>query len=264
MKKIRTLVVDDEPLARRRILRLLQDIDDIQVIGEGTNGREALRLIGDYQPDLVFLDIQMPDFNGFDVLAKAGGDHLPFIIFVTAYDQYALQAFDVHAVDYLLKPYDDERFLRALDHARRQIRLKEDNFLHHKMLRLLDDYRQRGSGGADFIVVSEKGVDQHLPIDEIQYIEAHGNYLKIHLQQRAHLLRATLQSMTEQIDRPYFLRIHRSVFLNTHYIDRIHYTGNNQYCFRLKNEDEVHSSRSYKADIERFLQDEHIRRKLEE
>ena len=264
MKKIRTLVVDDEPLARRRILRLLEGFDDIQVVGESKNGREALRLLGDYRPDLVFLDIQMPDFNGFDVLAKAEGAPLPFIIFVTAYDQYALQAFDVHAVDYLLKPYDDERFSRALDHARRQIRMKENNFLHQKMLRLLEDYRAQRDEATDFITVSEKCVDRHLKVDDIHYLEAHGNYLKAYLQKRFYLIRQTMQAMADQIDRPYFLRIHRSLLLNTHYIDRIHYTGNNQYRFHLKNGREVHSSRSYKADIERFLQDEHLRQKLEE
>ena len=130
MKKIRTIIVDDEPLARARIRKLLDKVDYVNVIGEGKNGREAQRLITDYAPDLAFLDIQMPDFDGFDVLSKSEREDLPFIIFVTAYDQYALRAFDVHAVDYLLKPFDDERFMTALDHARKQIQLKENTFLH--------------------------------------------------------------------------------------------------------------------------------------
>jgi len=265
MKKIRTLVVDDEPLARRRILHLLSRFDYVQVIGEGKNGREALRMITDYQPDLAFLDIQMPDFNGFDVLAQAKDGALPFIIFVTAYDQYALQAFDVRAIDYLLKPFDDERFIRALDHARQQIRQKEDNFLHRKMIRLLEDHKRRQTNEqAGFITVNGKGLEYHLSIDDIHYIQTHGNYLKIYLQNRYHLIRQTMQSMLEQIDRPYYLRIHRSLLINTHYIDRFHYLGNNQYGFHLKNGDEVHSSRSYRDVIESFLRDEDIRQQQEE
>jgi two-component system LytT family response regulator len=145
MRLIKTLVVDDEPFARARILKLLESFDFIKVIGECKNGKEAVSQIKNYKPDLVFLDIQMPDFTGFDVLSKSEKENLPFIIFVTAYDQYALKAFDVKAVDYLLKPYDNERFTQALEHARNQIVQKDESLLHKKMVGLLTEHQQQST-----------------------------------------------------------------------------------------------------------------------
>ncbi|MCB0563088.1 MAG: response regulator, partial [Phaeodactylibacter sp.] len=157
MKKIRTLVVDDEPLARARIVKLLEPIDYITLIGECKNGSEALHQMEEYRPDLVFLDIQMPDLNGFEVLSREELRPLPFIIFVTAYNQYALKAFDVHAVDYLLKPYDDERFMRAVEHARQQINLQQDALLHQKMVNLLEAHHQESSEALQHLEAKEKG-----------------------------------------------------------------------------------------------------------
>jgi two-component system LytT family response regulator len=260
MPPIRTIVVDDEPLARTRITRLLARFEDIQVIGEAKNGHEALEMIRNYRPDLVFLDIQMPDLNGFEVLSRSHPEELPFIIFVTAYDQYALKAFDVHAVDYLLKPYDDERFSQALDQARRQIRMKKDFFIHQKMIRLLETYRQDHSDTLHYIEVKERGTPHHVTVEDIQFIEAHGNYLKLHLADRFHLIRQTLQSMEEAINQPFFLRIHRSILVNTHYIDQLRYKGNNQFQFTMKNGEVLLSSRGYRDAIDKYLEDERIRR----
>ena len=260
--KIRTLVVDDEPLARTRILTLLRQFDFIQVIGEGKNGREALRMINDYRPDLVFLDVQMPDLNGFDVLGLAEKETLPFIIFVTAYDQYALQAFDVHAVDYLLKPYDDERFARAVEHARHHLQIRQNALLHHKVIRLIEDHRQQTGNALEYLEVTDKGIPHRIKTDDIHFFEAHGNYLKVYLFKRSYLIRQTLQSMSETLGKPYFLRIHRSALINTNFLDRMRYHGNNQYAFQMKNGTELLSSRSHKAEIDQFLQDEKLRRHL--
>ena len=142
MRKIRTLVVDDEPLARARLLHLLQEYPDILLIGECGNGQEATTHIKKYRPDLVFLDIQMPDLDGFGVLEALQLDRTPFIIFVTAYDRFALKAFDIHAVDYLLKPFDDDRFRHALSHAREQIHINDQAVLNQKLLRVLDEFRE--------------------------------------------------------------------------------------------------------------------------
>lgn len=260
MKKIRTIVVDDEPLARTRITNLLKSFDFIDLIGEGKNGRQALQMLTNYKPDLVFLDIQMPDLNGFDVLSNTAPEDLPFIIFVTAYDQYALKAFDVHAVDYLLKPFDDDRFAQALDHARQQIETRQHAMLHHRIVRMLEDHQDPQGESIHSIEVKERGIAHRIKIDDIHFFEAHGNYLKAHIKDRFFLIRQTLQSLTEQISLDHYLRIHRSVLINCNYIDKITYRGNNQFAFLMKNSKEVLSSRSYREDIERILDDEFIRR----
>ncbi len=263
MKKIRTIIVDDEPLARARIRKLLDKVEYVTVIGEGKNGREAQRLITDYAPDLAFLDIQMPDFDGFDVLSKSEREDLPFIIFVTAYDQYALRAFDVHAVDYLLKPFDNERFMMALEHARKQIQLKENAFLHHKMVRLLEEHQHHQGDELTAIEIKDKGKTTLVNIHDIYWLEAEGNYLKIHLANHNYLIRQTLQELEAQLDHHIFLRIHRSIIINTHYINKIKYEGNNQYRFTLKNGEQLHSSRSYKSAIINYIEDQDLKEKLD-
>lgn len=260
MKKIRTLVVDDEPLARARIVRLLQPIDYITIIGECKNGREAMRYMADYQPDLVFLDIQMPDLTGFDVLARQELHPLPFIIFVTAYNQYALKAFDVHAVDYLLKPYDDDRFLRALEHARQQISLKQDALLHQKMVKLLESHDHGQSEELQQLEVKEKGRTILVRVLDIRYMEAEGNYLRVYASDKTYLVRYTLQSIEEQLDSGLFLRIHRSLLVNTNFIREVKYDGNNQYAFHLKDGRCLLSSRSYRDAIHEYLDEKEMRK----
>ncbi|MCB0615972.1 MAG: response regulator transcription factor [Phaeodactylibacter sp.] len=262
MKKIRTLVVDDEPLARARIVKLLEPIDYISLIGECKNGSEALRQMEEYRPDLVFLDIQMPDLNGFEVLSREEFRPLPFIIFVTAYNQYALKAFDVHAVDYLLKPYDDERFMRAVEHARQQISLQQDALLHQKMVNLLETHQHESSEARQHLEAKEKGRTIRIKAFDIRYIEAEGNYLKVNTPEKAYLIRQTLQSVEEQLNNQAFLRIHRSLLLNTHFIREAKYEGNNQYGFHMKDGRCLLSSRSYRDAIHQYLDDEKIRRGL--
>ena len=256
MKNIRTLVVDDEPLARARIVNLLQQFDFVTLLGECKNGHEALEKIINYKPDLVFLDIQMPDLNGFDVLAKMEPEDLPFIIFVTAYDQYALKAFDVHAVDYLLKPYDDERFGKALEHAKEQIWQKQKAGLHKKMVQLIRGYENEHSEQLTSIEIKEKGRTFYVSVFDLYYVESHGNYLKIHQKNKSYLIRQTLQSFEDQIDPNIFLRIHRSILVNVNYLDKVKYEGNNQYLFTLKNNQQLLSSRGYKEQIVGFLGEE--------
>lgn len=263
MKMIRTLIVDDEPLARARLLNLLKKVDYVTVVGECKNGREALQQIENYQPDLVFLDIQMPDLNGFEVLSKSI-QPLPFIIFVTAYDQYALKAFDMHAVDYLLKPYDDERFTHALEYARKQINLKEKAFLHQKMMQLLDTYQAKQEDGPlQSIEVKDKGRSIFININDVFFIEAEGNYLQLHLRDRQYLIRQTMQGIEEILPADVFLRIHRSILVNVNYVDRLRYDGNNQYVFTLKNGKRLSTGRSYRETIEQYLNDQELRWRLE-
>lgn len=262
MKKIRTLVIDDEPLARARILKLLEQFDEVDLLGECKNGKEALEKIEKYKPDLIFLDIQMPDFSGFDLISKSELEALPFIIFVTAYDQYAVKAFGVHAVDYLLKPYDDERFNHAFEHAKKQIALKRDALLHKKMVRLLEDHQDISGEQMQQIAVKDKGRQINIKVNDVYYLESHGNYLKIYLENRSLLHRQTLQTIEAQLDPEQFKRIHRSFILNMHLVKSIRYKGNNQYAFLMKNGQELLSSRGFKAEIEQLLEENDLKKDL--
>ncbi|MCB0652995.1 MAG: response regulator transcription factor [Saprospiraceae bacterium] len=253
MRMIKTLVVDDEPFARARILKLLEEFDFITVIGECKNGKEAVAQIQNYKPDLVFLDIQMPDFSGFEVLAKSEKQKLPFIIFVTAFNQYALKAFDVKAVDYLLKPYDNDRFAQALEHARDQIIQKDESLLHKKMVGLLEEHVQQQEDIKFKLEIKDKGKVSRINAFDIYYLEAQGNYIKVHLADKSFMIRETLQNIKSTLEKNTFLQIHRSVMINTNYINQVKYTGNNQYQLILKNGTSLHSSRSYKTDIQTYL-----------
>ena len=256
MKKIRTLVIDDEPLARARIVKLLEQFDEFVLLGECKNGQEALEKISNYKPDLIFLDIQMPDLNGFELLSNFKLEPLPFIIFVTAYDKFAIKAFDVHAVDYLLKPFDDDRFVDALHHAKEQIIQKRNMLIHQQMLQLLDHIHSDDSKDLQFIEFKDKGRTQKLLVADIYYVEAQGNYLRLYTKDRAILIRETLQSISTKLDSKHFFRIHRSIIVNLNYVDQIKYQGNNQFIFQLKNEQSLLSSRSFKAEIETLLDKE--------
>jgi two-component system LytT family response regulator len=254
MRKIRTLVIDDEPLARARILKLLAQTPYIEVLGECKNGREALKKINSYKPDLAFLDIQMPDLNGFDVLEKEELNHLPFIIFVTAYDQYALKAFDVHAVDYLLKPYDDERFMQALEHAKEQILLKDNAKLHQKMVNILEEYNNLNSEDLNIIEIKDRGGRVNkISVKDIYWIKADGNYLDIHLEHKSYLFRETLQNIESMLNSKFFVRVHRSILLNKNYVTSYKYQGNNQYLITFLNGAKLTSSRSYKDQVLKLL-----------
>lgn len=256
MRKVKTIVVDDEPLARARIVKLLENFDFIQLIEECKNGQEALKAISEYRPELVFLDIQMPDLNGFDVLSDESLKPLPFIIFVTAYDQYALKAFDVHAVDYLLKPYDEERFNKAVNHAYEQIQLERDAQLHKQMVQLLESHQQEADDFLRILEYKEKGITRSIRILDIRYFEADGNYLRVHFNNKNVLIRQTLQRLEQKLQPGQFLRIHRSILVNGNFIGSAHYDGNNQYTFQLKDGTKLNSSRSYREQIQAFLQEE--------
>ena len=259
MRTIRTLVIDDEPLARSRIVKLCQQYDRISILAEAKNGKEATQAIHQYHPDLIFLDVQMPDFNGFEVLKKSTLKPMPFVIFVTAFDAYALKAFDVHAVDYLLKPFDEERFDKAIQYAFRQISLSDKALLNQKMLKVIEEFQYQNSHALQSIEIKEKGRTIYIKIDDIHYFETHGNYVKIHCAQKTQLYRNTLQDLENQLDKQNFLRIHRSILINIFYIHKVKYCGNNQFKFTLKNKIELLSSRSYKEEIQQFLENQTLK-----
>ena len=211
---IRTLIVDDEPLARERIRMLLEDQSDLEIVTESANGTEALRDIQRVAPDLVFLDIQMPELTGFEVLDRLDPARIPIIIFVTAYDQYALQAFEVCALDYLLKPFDRERFNRALARARTELDRRKAGHVNDQVLKLLSELQQRKKY-LEKLIIRDGGRVFFLRADEIDWIEAAGNYVRLHAGKEEYLYRETMLNLEAQLNSERFARIHRSAIVNT-------------------------------------------------
>jgi two-component system LytT family response regulator len=256
--KIRTLIVDDEPLARRNLRLLLEQDPQIDIIEECRNGREAVKAIKNLSPDLIFLDIQMPEMDGFDVLASVGAAQIQSIIFVTAFDQYALKAFEVHALDYLLKPFDDERFRKALQAAKSQIEQRQLNKLSKKLLALLEE-RERAERPATakpyltrlMIKLANRVV--LLKVNEIDWIEADGNYAKLHVGRKAHLLREKMHDLEAQLDPNKFVRIHRSAIVNLDRIKEMHPHFNGDYIVVLEDGSQLKLSRTRREQLESRL-----------
>ncbi len=252
---LKTIIVDDEPLARTRIRQLLVADNDIQIVGEARNGKEANKLIASDHPDLLFLDIQMPDYDGFSVLSQIKTARCPVTIFVTAYDQFAIQAFEINALDYLLKPFDDERFFKALDVAKDQVRLKQFSKLSRDLKDLVASYEWEQQQHPLTIPIKQNGIIENIRINDIFWIEAEGNYVKIQLKDRWYLYRSTLTHLTNKLQQFEFLRIHRGLLVNTQYLNKVVYQQNNEYLFSFCNGTQHTSSRSYKNSIARYLQD---------
>ena len=248
--KIRTLIVDDEPLARERVKRFLKDERDIEIIGECGNGSDAIKAINEKEPELVFLDIQMPEKNGFDVIKSISGSHLPTIVFVTAYDQYALQAFEVHALDYLLKPFNRERFHRAVSRAKEQIEGQHRGELDERLVSLITSITPEKKY-LERLVVKSVGRVFFLKTEEIDWIEASGNYLKLHVGRDSHMIRETMNSIEAKLDPSQFMRIHRSTIVNIDRIKELHPMFSGDYSAILRDGTELALSRNYR---ERFLE----------
>ena len=257
--KIRTLIVDDEPLARRNLRVLLEKDPQIEIVEECRNGREAVKAIDSLSPDLIFLDIQMPEMDGFDVLTRVGPEHIHAIIFVTAFDQYALKAFDVHALDYLLKPFDDDRFAHALERAKAQIEAREINRVSKRLLALLEERESKRNdsreqkGYLTRLMVKVSGRMVLLKIDEIDFIEADGNYVKLHVGRKTHLLREKMHDLEVQLDPAKFVRIHRSIIVNLDRIKELHPHLNGDYIVVLEDGRQLRLSRSRREQLEARL-----------
>ncbi len=214
--KMRVLVVDDEPWARRRIVALLAGESDVEVVGECGDGAEAVAKIAELAPDLVFLDVQMPEIDGFEVLEAVGPSRMPRVIFATAYDAYALRAFDAQALDYLLKPFDDERFGQALSRARKD--LGQSKALSDRSLHLLLESLQQNRKFLQRLVVKTGGRVVFLRANDVDWFEASGNYVALHVGRESHLLRTTMSVLEPKLDPEQFVRIHRSTIVN---LDRV-------------------------------------------
>jgi two-component system LytT family response regulator len=252
MKKIRTLIVDDEPLARERLSSLLSTETDIDVIGQSRDGEEATHAIQEHSPDLVFLDVQMPQMNGFEVIDAIGPERMPLVVFVTAYDQHALKAFQVRALDYLLKPFDRERFSEALQRARSQIERQETGDLGRRLLALVKDLR-KDQPRSERLVVKSGGRLFFLRTDEIDWIEAAGNYVRLHVGNTSHLLRETMNALEGRLDPEKFFRVHRSRIVNMERIQELQPWLNGEYAVVLRNGTRVTLSRGYREKLQERL-----------
>src|SRR5579863_3887734 len=254
-QKIRALIVDDEPLARDRIRMLLAGVNDVEVIGEFGDGHTAVKGIRELNPDLLFLDVQMPSIDGFGVLHAIGAEHMPVTVFVTAYDQYALMAFDASAVDYLLKPFDRERFLRALARARKQIPLRPRQSdaadLPARLLSLLQQVR--ADVYLERLVIKSAGRVSFLKADEVDWIEAAGNYVRLHVASESHLLRETMSAIEGKLDPHKFVRIHRGVVVNPDRIKELQPLFHGDHQVTLQDGSRLTLSRTYRENLERVL-----------
>jgi len=264
---LRVLIVDDEPLARQRLTELLQQEPEVEIVGYATNGEGAIAEIEDLDPDLVFLDVQMPGKTGLDVVREIGPDAMPHIIFVTAYDQYALTAFDVAAIDYLVKPFDDERFEQAFQRARRIIQLEQVGDLAERLRAVLGHAADTGSasgtgttvsaprsaGHLERIAVEARGQVRVVPVEAIDYISASGAYVLLHTGAERFVVRERLQLLEDRLDPARFLRVHRSTIVQLDRIEALLRAGGGDYAVRLKGGVELKVSRGRVEELERRI-----------
>lgn len=249
---IRTLIIDDEPLARKRIKRLLADEPDISVIGECSSGREAIEVIQETSADLLLLDIQMPEVNGFEVLQTIRLERMPAIIFVTAYDQHALKAFEVHALDYLLKPFKQERFKDAVKLARLQL-AKNGSHEANPGLAALIETLQAGRNYLDRFMVKSSSRVVFVKANEVDWIESAANYALLHAGDQTHIVRETMQALEDKLNPRTFQRISRSLIVNMERIKELQPMGKGQYVIILTNGKRLTMSRGIR-DLQQALE----------
>ena len=269
--KINTLVVDDEPLARKGLSLRLAEFDNINLLGECKNGIEAVSLIPQLCPDLVFLDIQMPGLNGFQVINKLKElkQTVPLIIFVTAFDSYAIKAFDIHALDYVLKPVDEVRLRAAVDKVEQYLTLKNEGDHTHKLVRLVADFtgddcedilRKLASGEKitsqnypDILAIKDGSEITRVSVSDIIWVDAAGDYMCVHTADQTHIMRRTMKELDQQLDPRKFIRVHRSAIVNINYVQKLvsHISG--EYHLILSNGSELKVSRSHRDKVKEMI-----------
>jgi two-component system LytT family response regulator len=243
---MRVLIVDDEPPARRKLTEFLRRERDVEIAGEAANGTQAAELIEELQPDVIFLDVQMPGMSGFEVLETIQG-RVPFVVFVTAYDQYAVKAFEVHAVDYLLKPFDRSRLQACLSRVRDQIARDSGRDIQVRMEKLIAEVT--GRAYLSRLMVKNKGRVIFLQVRDIDWIKALSNYVELHVGNQTYLLRDTVSSLEARLDPASFARVHRSVIVNRDRIRELQPWSHNDYLLIMKDGTEIRVSRRYHKNL---------------
>ncbi len=250
-ESLRVVIADDEPLARRRIEDLLTKQKGIEIAGTAATGDEAVETIRRVHPDLVFLDVQMPGKTGLEVVEAIGAEQMPATIFVTAFDQFALKAFEIAAIDYLLKPFDDERFAQALKRARKSIELKEVGRITERLLQFL--HQEPPQKYLERISVESRGQVRVVPVARIDYVTASGPYAELHVGDKTYAVRERMQTLEEQLDPAVFFRIHRSAIVRLDRIETLLHRAGGDYALRLKDGTELDVSRARRDELEQRL-----------
>ena len=252
---ISVLITDDEPLAREGMRLLLEHETDVKVVGEADDGVTALEQIKALQPDLVFLDVQMPTLDGFEVLRRIEPDHAPTVIFVTAHDQYAVAAFEVGAVDYLLKPFSDDRFQVALQRARQSLN-RDDGLLGHRdPLKPLEPLKRNGPAPAypRWLTVKRARRVRLIKVDEIDWIDSASNYVQLHVQNQTHLIRMTMAELETRLDPQMFVRIHRTTIVNVDRLQEINLLPEGEVAVTLRDGKVLRTSRGFRSRLNDVL-----------
>jgi two-component system, LytTR family, response regulator len=267
--KVRTLIVDDEVLSRRGIEIRAREFADFEIVAQCANGREALAAIQQYKPDLVFLDIQMPGMSGFEVLAHLPQESLPLVVFVTAYDQYAIKAFEARAIDYLLKPIDEVRFVEALERVREHLRARTAAQQRDRLMQLIAEItgcgelvldellahgqKALGSPRPEVLPIRQGRETVRVQVASIQWVDAAGDYMCIHAAGETHILRGTMKELEDLLDPKIFQRVHRSTIVNLRLVKSLRAHMNGEYFLTLEGGQELKLSRTYRDKIEYFL-----------
>jgi two-component system LytT family response regulator len=246
--RIKVLIADDELLARKFIRRMLKQDPEVEIVAECNNGAEAVTMIRKEKPDLVFLDVQMPELNGFAVLDAVKLDHLPEIIFTTAYESYAIRAFELHALDYLLKPFDQVRFKAALRYAKERFHAQQDETKHLQIGTLLESIRAQQQY-LDRVIIRADGRITFLHVREIDWIEADDKYVHLHTGKGTRMVRQTLTTMETQLDPKKFVRVHRSTMVNVDRIKELQPLFNGEHSLVLEDGTRLTLSRKYKEKL---------------
>jgi two-component system, LytTR family, response regulator len=251
-RPLRAIVIDDEPLVRERLRSLLLDDGDVTIVAECGDGESAVAAIDRERPDVIFLDIQMPELDGFEVLEALDPEIVPAVVFVTAYDDYAIKAFDVHAVDYVLKPIEPARVQLALIRARQRVSSSEATSVDERLEALLDRIRDDRRRPVRFVVRTGDTIS-FVRADDVDWIEADGNYARLHYAGRSSLVRSTIKSLVARLDPDRFVRVHRSMIVNADRIATMEPYFHGEYVIAMKDGAKLHSSRSYSEQLRRLI-----------
>ena len=254
---VRTVIADDERLARQKLLLLLESEPMVKVVAECQDGRQTLSAIRSLRPDMLLLDIQMPDLDGFQVLSEISPDEMPVVIFTSAYDQYAIRAFEANALDYLLKPFDQERLHHAMERARAELRKDRDREITHRILSLLSQVRSITPPAPELdsrLVIKANGRVVFLDLDSIEWVEAAANYVRLNVGKESYLFRETISRISERLDANHFVRIHRSTIVNVRKIKELIPVNSGEYVVVLKSGRELSCSRGYRSALQGIVE----------
>jgi two-component system LytT family response regulator len=254
---VRTVIADDERLARQKLLILLESEPTVKVLAECQDGRQTVSAIRTLRPDMLLLDIQMPDLDGFQVLKEIPAEEMPVVIFTTAYDQYAIRAFESNALDYLLKPFDQERLHHAVERARAELRKSRDHEITHRILNLLSQVRSGTPAATEVdrrLVIKANGRVVFLDLDNIEWVEAAANYVRLNVGKESYLFRETISRVSERLDASHFVRIHRSTIVNVRKIKELIPVNSGEYVVVLKSGRELSCSRGYRAALQEIVE----------